>query len=229
MNIILTFLYFLPFLHFVTPEKAVVTDTECGQVMGIKNDESYAFLGIPYALPPVGNSRWKEPVPLKRETGTCWKGMYPALKFGNTCAQRNPLNESQTIGSEDCLYLNIWTPSISKSSNLPVMVYIHGGSLQFSNGNWPTYCPTERLANETNIVHVSFNYRLHAFGFLALDLLSSASDTKTSGNYGFFDQIAVLRWVQTNIENFGGDPKQVCLLGKIVLKFISNSLCLTMI
>lgn len=216
MKVILRFLHTLTFLYLVRPEQTVVIDTECGQIMGIKN-ESYVFMGIPYAVPPVGDRRWKEPAPINRETGTCWQGIYHALKFGNTCAQKNPLNETQTIGSEDCLYLNVWTPSITKSSKLPVMVYIHGGSLQFANGNWPTYCPTERLANETNIVHVSFNYRLHAFGFMALDLLSSASHTKTSGNYGFMDQITALKWVQSNIENFGGDPNQVCLQGSILI------------
>ncbi|XP_061169446.1 para-nitrobenzyl esterase-like [Saccostrea echinata] len=197
----------------VGAEQTIVISTECGLIQGIK-DKSYVFKGIPYALPPVRNRRWNQPIPVSREVGTCWQRIYPALKFGNTCAQKNPLNESLTLGSEDCLYLNVWTPTVTKSDKLPVMVYIHGGSLQFANGNWPTYCPTESLAMETDIVHVSFNYRLHAFGFMALDILSAASGTKTSGNYGFMDQLAALQWVKANIENFGGDPNKITLYGQ---------------
>ena len=101
------------------------------------------------------------------------------------------------------------TPTLDPRAKKPVMVWIHGGFLIELNGNFPTYSPTEQLANETDFVYVGFNYRLQAFGFMALQLLADDTPTGTSGNYGFMDMILVLRWVQDNILNFGGDPKQV--------------------
>lgn len=193
--------------------KQSIVNTDCGPVRGIKST-AYIFRGIPFALPPVKERRWKSPEPLSKRTNTCWAGTFNAFTFGNTCIQRNPDNISQIIGNEDCLYLNVWTPTLNSNANLPVMVWIHGGSLQLSNGNWPTYSPTAQLAHKTNVVYVSMNYRLHAFGFMALDILSEVSPYRRSGNYGFMDQQLALRWVQENIRNFGGNHNLVTVFGQ---------------
>ncbi|XP_069135790.1 para-nitrobenzyl esterase-like [Argopecten irradians] len=195
---------------FVYGQSSTVVETQCGPVEGKFNGVGYAFRGIQYGDAP----RWKYPIPISRSVKNCWNGTFKAYDYGNTCMQRNPSNHTLIIGHEDCLYLNVWTPTSNSSANLHVMVWIHGGSLQESNGNWPTYCPSEQLAHDTNIVYVSMNYRLHAFGFMALTLLSENSPTNTSGNYGFMDQILALRWVRDNIKNFGGNPNSVTLFGQ---------------
>ncbi|KAL3857139.1 hypothetical protein ACJMK2_011834 [Sinanodonta woodiana] len=207
-----------------------VVTTSCGPVAGLNDDGAFSFRGIPYALPPIGNLRWKPPTPLKKSQHTCWSGVYQAKTFGNTCFQRDPYNVSIYLGSEDCLYLNVYTPSINSSTKLPVMVWVHGGSLQMANANWPTYSPTSKLANETNIVYVGMNYRLHAFGFMALKTLADVSPTGTSGNYGLMDVILALKWVQENIQQFGGDPTNVTLFGQssggsIMFALLASPLC----
>jgi carboxylesterase type B len=191
---------------------APTVNTSCGPVQGLAKDGAFSFRGIPYAEQPIGLLRWKAPVPLSRTAKTCWSGTFAAQTFGNTCFQIDPSNSSLFLGSEDCLYLNVWTPTLNPNARVPVMVWIHGGSLQFSNGNWPTYSPSEKLARDTGIVYVSMNYRLQAFGFMALDLLSHNASSGTSGNYGFMDQILAMKWVQENVHNFGGDASQVCVL-----------------
>ncbi|XP_060069553.1 para-nitrobenzyl esterase-like [Ylistrum balloti] len=200
--------------EYVVDEPTTIVETQCGPVEGKYNGQGYAFRGIPYSLPPTGNRRWKPPIPLNKQAGNCWDGIFKAYDYGNTCTQRNMKNHTDIIGSEDCLYLNVWTPTINKSANLHVMVWIHGGSLQELNANWPTYCPSEELARDTNIVYVGMNYRLNAFGFMSLSLLSEQSKTNTSGNYGFMDQILALRWVQDNVRNFGGNPDSVTIFGQ---------------
>lgn len=120
----------------------------------------------------------------------------------------------KVLGSEDCLFVNVWTPKErSKGKLLPVLVFIHGGFLLYLSGNWKGLHPSPEMVVDMNIVGVSFNYRLNAFGFLALKSLADASPEKTSGNYGFMDQILALKWVKTNIEKFGGDPESVTLMG----------------
>lgn len=194
----------------------VSVKTNCGTVNGAIKDGAYSFRGIPYATPPVGKLRWKPPAALSPEAGNCWNGTFNAQAYGNTCFQISPEDpERKTlIGSEDCLYLNVMTPDLKPDKLKPVMVWIHGGSLQVSNGNWPLYMPTEKLAAETDIVYVGFNYRLQAFGFMALQMLADNSSSGTSGNYGFMDMITVLQWVQQNIRNFGGDSNQVTVFGQ---------------
>ena len=183
--------------------------TTCGPVAGIYNKSAYSFNGIPYAQPPVGNLRWKPPQPISKLTRTCWNGTFYATKYGNMCAQPAANDKNFTVGSEDCLYLNVITPTLDTKAKKPVMVWIHGGSLIVLNGNWPLYSPTESLAADTDMVYVSFNYRLQAVGFMALQMLADDSPTGTSGNYGFMDMILALKWVKENIHNFGGDPDQV--------------------
>ncbi|XP_029001168.1 para-nitrobenzyl esterase [Betta splendens] len=183
--------------------------TSCGQFRGRYKDGAYSFKGMRYAAPPVGARRWaptQEPV--------CSGGVTDAGHFGSICPQVRPLASTGTVtGREDCLFINVWTPKLSPGASLPVMVWIHGGYLHMLSGGEPGYSPTERLAADTNLVYVSFNYRLNAFGFMALEALREGSPTGTSGNYGFMDQIAALKWVQNNIHVFGGDPGRVTIFG----------------
>ena len=187
-----------------------------GVVRGQHDKDAVVFKGIPYAEPPVGTRRWQTSVPC--DANKCWKGTLDATKFGSVCVQQDvasPNDPSKVIGSEDCLFVNVWTPrKRSPEQLLPVLVYIHGGYLLFLSGNWKGLHPSPEMVSNMKIVGVSFNYRLNAFGFLALKSLADVSPSKTSGNYGFMDQILALKWVQANIKKFGGDPKSVTLIGQ---------------
>lgn len=155
--------------------------TDCGLLHGHWEDSAYSFKGIPYAVPPVGEHRWRPPADLKAN-GKCWDGIYNATHFRSKCAQVWPLrDDGHVIGQEDCLYLNVWTPSLLPTAALPVMVWIHGGHLHMLSGQEKGYSPTEELASRTQTVFVSLNYRLNAFGFMALELLREGSPTNTSG------------------------------------------------
>ncbi|KAH3699807.1 hypothetical protein DPMN_074770 [Dreissena polymorpha] len=195
---------------------SVSVDVSCGRITGqwSYKDQGYSFLGIPYAEPPVGRLRWKPPVALEVSKGNCWSGEIDARVPGKVCLQPDNANISQPVGDEDCLYLNVWTPSLDVNASLPVMVWIHGGSLVVGSGNDAEngYAPSARLAHDLNVVFVSMNYRLNAFGFMALELLVAGSPTGTSGNYGLMDQIEVLKWVKMNVRKFGGDPNQVSFI-----------------
>lgn len=167
------------------------------------------FLGIPYAQPPVGVLRWRAPGPARP-----WAGIYDASGFGADCPQRTalPVGSRASGQSEDCLNLNIWAPAgAAPGDRLPVMVWIFGGSFQFGSAS------EERADGDTfardGIIHVTINYRVGMFGFLAHPELVAESPHGTSGNYGLLDQIEALRWVRANIEAFGGDPDGVTLFG----------------
>nr|AAH82391.1 MGC81843 protein [Xenopus laevis] len=184
--------------------------TSCGKVRGRHCGKVYSFKGIPYASPPTGNLRWMPP-----KKPTCWNDTLDATEFKSMCAQVRPLRKAgKVMGSEDCLYVNVWTTSVDHDAKLPVMVWIHGGYLHMLSGSEPGYSPNSDLAEHGAAVHVSFNYRLNAFGFMALHLLREGSSTNTSGNYGFMDQVAALNWVKNNIERFGGDPDKVTIYGQ---------------
>ena len=164
------------------------------------------FKGIPYAAPPVGNLRWKAPLPPAQ-----WSGIRAAMEFGPPCTQPFtgiPLPKQ----SEDCLTLNIWTQAAKRGARLPVLVCLHGGGFLAGAGNLPAY-DGERWA-EQGIVFVSINYRLGPMGFLAHPALSKESPHGSSGNYGLLDQIQALAWVHRNIAAFGGDPSQVTIFGE---------------
>ncbi|KAF3832267.1 hypothetical protein F7725_025932 [Dissostichus mawsoni] len=140
---------------------------------------------------------------------------YVAQTLPSGAAQVRPLKaEGKVLGQEDCLFINVWTPALQPAHRLPVMVWMHGGYLHMLSGGEPGYSPTEKLAADTEMVFVSFNYRLNAFGFMALNMLREGSPSNTSGNYGFMDQIAALKWVQENIHVFGGDPEKVTIFGQ---------------
>ena len=187
-----------------------------GYVRGKYERSSVVFKGIPFAIPPVGHRRWKAPVPC--DVNSCWRGTFKASEFGSMCAQQDILNKEdpfRVIGSEDCLFINVWAPEKRPTERLlPVLVYIHGGYLLYSSGNWKGLHPSPELVCKMNVIGVSFNYRLNAFGFLALDSLAEATPSNTSGNYGFMDQILALKWIQANIDKFGGDKGSVTLIGQ---------------
>jgi para-nitrobenzyl esterase len=168
------------------------------------------FKGIPYAAPPIGPLRWKPPQP-----ATAWTGVRKADHFGPRCMQR-PLFSDMVFRSdgmsEDCLYLNVWTPAHSAKEKLPVLVYFYGGGFIGGDGSEPRYDGAS-LA-QRGIVTVTVNYRLDIFGFLALPALADESPEHATGNYGLLDQNAALRWVQRNIAAFGGDPGQVTIGGE---------------
>ncbi|XP_078801085.1 para-nitrobenzyl esterase isoform X1 [Oryzias latipes] len=184
--------------------------TQCGEFRGRHKNGAYSFKGIPYAAPPVGALRWAPPA-----EPACRSGVAEAGRFRSVCPQVMPMSgEGKVTGQEDCLFINVWTPTLRPDALLPVMVWIHGGYLQALSGGEQGYSPTEELAAATGVVYVSFNYRLNAFGFMALELLREGSPRNTSGNYGFLDQIAALKWVQRNIRAFGGDPAKVTIFGQ---------------
>lgn len=168
------------------------------------------YLGIPYAQPPVGELRWKAPLPPKT-----WSGVRPAKKFGPRAMQAPIYGdmrfESDGI-SEDCLYLNVWTPAKYNTTGLPVLVYFYGGGFMAGDGSEPRYNGASMA--QRGIVAVTVNYRLNIFGFLAHPELSAEAPYKASGNYGLLDQQAALVWVQKNISAFGGDPKRVTIAGQ---------------
>lgn len=170
-----------------------------------------SFKGIPFAQPPVGDLRWKEPQPVEK-----WPGVRKADQFGPRCMQRTAPGADywfRSAGmSEDCLYLNIWTPAKSGTERLPVLVYIYGGGFQNGDGSEPRYDGGSMASK--GIVAVSINYRLNVFGFFSHPELTRESRHAASGNYGLMDQAAALRWVRDNIAAFGGDPNRVTIAGE---------------
>jgi para-nitrobenzyl esterase len=176
------------------------------------------FKGIPFAAPPVGALRWKPPQPVPK-----WSGVRDASKFGNVCIQPDQrkapqprLNLAVMDGSppvsEDCLYLNVWTPAASASDKLPVMLYGVGGAFTEGAGSVPLY-DGDALARK-GVVVVTMNYRLGPFGFFVHPALTAESPHKASGNYGLMDMLASARWVKDNIAAFGGDPSNVTVFGQ---------------
>ncbi|KQY20816.1 carboxylesterase family protein [Rhizobium sp. Root483D2] len=181
-----------------------VVQTRLGAVQGEVVDGVENFYGIPYAAPPVGDLRWAAPAPAKS-----WQGVRPAVEFGSNCAQRDGL-ESVRVENEDCLYLNVQRPAgTAADANLPVLVYIHGGGWRGGSGNVENL---EKLVRDNRIIGIAINYRLGSLGFMAHPALSASAGQ--SGNYGFMDQQAALRWVQDNAASFGGNPKAVTIAGE---------------
>lgn len=149
-------------------------------ILLLQKNGAYSFKGIPYAAPPVGNLRWAPP-----QQPVCSSGVTDAGRFRSMCPQVRPLSSAgRVMGQEDCLFVNVWTSSLHQDAKLPVMVWIHGGYLHMLSGGEQGYSPTEKLAADTGVVYVSFNYRLNAFGFLALEILREGSPTNTSGQCG---------------------------------------------
>lgn len=189
---------------------------DSGSIAGKTENGVREFLGIPYAAPPVGDLRWKPTQP-----APTWDETKKTDSFGPSCPQPSLSSlgftgemfmEDPGAMSEDCLTLNVWTAAASQKDKLPVMVWIYGGGFFAGSSSEPRYDGVS-LAKE-GVVLVTFNYRLGPLGFLAHPALSSESPTGTSGNYGLMDQIAALKWVKDNIEEFGGDPNNVTIFGQ---------------
>ncbi len=183
---------------------------DTGTIAGKTEGPVRAFLGIPYAAPPVGELRWKPPAP-----ATKWSGVREAVNFGARCMQ-GPIYSDMVfrdVGpSEDCLTLNVWTPAQATAKKLPVMVWIYGGGFQAGSTSEPRQ-DGEFLA-QRGVVVVSVNYRLGVFGFFVLPELAAESGHDSAGNYGLMDQAAALAWVHRNIAVFGGDPDNVTVFGE---------------
>ncbi len=185
---------------------------DAGTLQGMESDRGeFAFLGIPYAAPPVGTLRWQPP-----QAPAPWQGVREATSYGPACPQvpspwlPEMLGRKQFATDEACLYLNVWTNNLNSAAKVPVMVWIHGGGNVEGSQEMPPLGPT--LAKH-GVVVVSINYRLGALGFLAYPALSAESAQHSSGNYGLQDQLEALKWVRRNIDKFGGDPAQVTVFG----------------
>ncbi|HCL83737.1 MAG TPA: carboxylesterase, partial [Chitinophagaceae bacterium] len=184
--------------------------TANGLVQGTQASGISMFKGIPYAQPPVGELRWKEPQPVKN-----WEGTRRADHFAARAMQLPVFSDMQFRSdgmSEDCLYLNIWTPAKTGKEELPVLVYFYGGGYVGGDGSEYRY-DGESMARR-GIVAVTINYRLGVFGFLAHPDLTRESAHHASGNYGLLDQTEALRWVHKNIAAFGGNPDHITIAGE---------------
>ncbi len=175
-----------------------------GALVGLQHEEVQSFLGIPYAAPPIGAQRWRKPAP-----ATAWQGERDATIAGAACPQAAIQTQglAPTRQSEDCLYLNVWTPATA-NAKLPVMVWIHGGANRIGAGSLPYYDGTA-LAKR-GVVVVTINYRLGYLGYFSHPALTEGE----GGNFAFLDQLAALQWVQRNIARFGGDAERVTVFGE---------------
>ncbi len=209
-----------------------VLTIEGGQVIGVQTPTKgiIAYKGIPFAAPPVGDLRWKEPQPV-----VPWKGIKTADKYGDAAEQVtwDPNSfygkEWRASGSvpfsEDCLYLNVWTPAAGQTDKkLPVAMWIHGGGYREGFAFEPEMDGGEDWASR-GVILVSVTYRLGVIGFFSHPLLSAESPHGVSGNYGLFDQVAALKWIHNNIEQFGGDPNNITIFGQSAGAGSVQSLC----
>lgn len=194
----------------VSAQNIPTAKTNYGILAGSYESGIAVFKGVPFAQPPVGNLRWRAPQQMK-----VWTGVRQATKYGDDPMQGNPFGDmgfNAEKKSEDCLYLNIWTPAKTMKESLPVMIYFNGGGLIAGSGSEPRYAGAS-LARH-GIIVITANYREGIFGFFAHPELSKETVYHGSGNYGFMDQAAAIKWVYDNIAAFGGDPKQITIAGE---------------
>src|SRR5580692_5607632 len=200
----------------------LVVKTEQGKVHGktINDGKVRAWMGLPYAAPPLGDLRWKAPQPAAK-----WKGDRDATSYGAHCAQNIVFQDmifQDKGGSEDCLLLNVYAPATADSkSKLPVMFWIHGGGFSGGASSEPRH--NGDFMPLKGVVLVTINYRLGVFGFLATADLAKEADG-ASGNYGLMDMISALQWVKANIAGFGGDPGNVTIFGESAGSFAVSTL-----
>ena len=196
--------------------------TQYGILEGFEENGVKKFLGVPFAQPPVGDLRWKAPQPVQP-----WEGVREAKAFGDDPMQLDIFGDMAFRGSgrsEDCLYLNIWTTAKTTADALPVLIYFNGGGLMAGSGSEPRY-DGSAIAKE-GVIGVTANYREGVFGYFAHPELTAASDYKGSGNYGFLDQVAAIKWVKENIAAFGGDPARITIVGESAGSFsVSLLMC----
>jgi para-nitrobenzyl esterase len=201
------------FTKSLLAQDAVQAETDKGTIEGAYDAASglQTFFGIPFAKPPVGDLRWRAPQPMAP-----WKGVWATQKFGPRAVQTAVFGDMHARSngmSEDCLYLNVWTPAKGNTkARLPVLLYYYGGGFVAGDGSEPRYDGASMA--KKGIVVVTVNYRLNIFGFFAHPDLSKEAPYKASGNYGLLDQNAGLLWVQKNIAAFGGDPKKITIAGE---------------
>lgn len=206
-------LTFVALLAAAVARSADFVTVEGGVLEGTVAEDSAVrlFKGIPYAAPPVGELRWREPQPVK-----AWSGVRKASEWGDRCAQGKMFDDiysRETASSEDCLHLHVWTPvPAAKKVKLPVYVWFHGGGFAVGSGGEGRYDGTH-LARQ-GIVVVNVNYRLGIFGFFSHPELTAESPHRASGNYGLLDQVAAIQWVRKNITAFGGDPNNITVGGE---------------
>lgn len=201
----------IQFGSIVYAQKAPQTIVEQGTLEGlILQSGIKTYRGVPFAQPPVGKLRWREPQPALK-----WNGIRKAREFGPNAMQKNIFGDMMFRASkmsEDCLYLNVWTPAVNNKEKLPVLVYFYGGGYIAGDGSESRY-DGETLAKK-GIVVVTLNYRLGIFGFFAHPELTKESPNHASGNYGLLDQNAAIAWVKKNITAFGGDPNKITIAGE---------------
>ena len=199
----------LPSFSATPPTHGPKALTESGAIFGVRESGISVYKGVPFAAPPTGDLRWRAPGPVAH-----WTGVRKADAFAPACMQTGVSMPGETppAVSEDCLYLNIWTPAKQAREHLPVIVWIYGGGYINGSASMPLYWG-DRLAAK-GVVVVSIAYRLGPLGFLALPELTRESPQHSSGNYGLMDQIAALEWVKRNISAFGGDPNCVTIAGQ---------------
>jgi para-nitrobenzyl esterase len=191
-------------------QKTPIINTPSGKIRGMVEGDVFIFKGIPYAAPPVGEYRWRPPQPV-----IPWEGVRDASEFGPNCAQAGWGSAPGTIvegSSEDCLYLNLWTPACTKpEAKLPVMMWIHGGAFVGGSGSSPQNYGNHFAGQ--GVILVTINYRLGRLGHFAFPALSAEHPEEPKGSYAYMDQIAALQWIKENIAAFGGDPNNVTIFG----------------
>ena len=222
LSFLLFFISFIPICH----AQFKLISTKNGKISGTKNGNVSIFKGIPFAAPPVGELRWKAPEPAKN-----WSGIKKCEAFSASPMQNKPAPfmcwTEEFIAppeplSEDCLYLNVWTAAKNSQEKRPVFVWIYGGGLSSGSAACAIYDGQEMA--KKGVIFVSLNYRVGVFGFMAHPELSKESGKNASGNYGFLDQMAALRWIQQNIAAFGGNPNNVTIAGQSAGSFSVNAL-----
>ena len=198
-----------------------------GIFVGKKDGNVISYKGIPYAKPPIKDLRFLPPVKLNESSK-----VYEAYYFGKVCLQSECESEmsSHYKQGEDCLTLNIWRNVTDTNIKKPVMVFIHGGSFTWGGTADPLYEGTNLLKSHTDIILITINYRVGILGFINLSILENGDKYNKSGNLGILDQICALEWIHSNIENFGGDPNNICIFGESaggcsvsILPFVKNS------